>query len=396
MRTLVINTGSSSIKFALFEMPKGQELASGLVEKIGESIGIITLSLRGGKHTERLEISNHQKGLALVGQWLMNPAFQLIASPNEVKAIGHRVVHGGESFKKTTRINAEVKAKIKELFGLAPLHNLANYEGIEVAEEVFPNAIQVAVFDTAFHQTLPPRAFHYALPKYLYDDYGVRVYGFHGTSHRYVARESAAFLGIDPNKANLITIHLGNGASMAAIKNGKSIDTSLGMTPLTGLVMGTRVGDVDPGVIFYLEEERGYGIEKVKNMLNKESGMKGLTGDNDLRIVTERAKNADEEAQMALDIYCYRIKKYIGAYMAVIGPIDAIVFTAGVGENSSLVRAMVCQEMTHLGLELDATKNNERRDIIREINTESSPIKVLITPTNEELEIANQTYQLLK
>lgn len=396
MKTLVINTGSSSIKFALFQMPGGTELASGLVEQIGEEKGAISLKKEGEKFSKQLEIENHQAGLALVGAWLMDPKFTLIASPKEVAAVGHRVVHGGEAFQKTTIINSEVKDKIKELFGLAPLHNPPNYEGIEVSEKVFSEATHVAVFDTAFHQTLPPKAYRYALPNYLYDDYGVRVYGFHGTSHRYVARVSAEHLGIEPEKANLITVHLGNGASMAAVKNGKSIDTTLGMTPLAGLVMGTRVGDIDPGVIFYLEEERGYSIEKVKTMLNKQSGMKGLAGDNDLRAITDRAERGNEEAKLALDIYCYRIKKYIGAYMAAIGPLDGIVFTAGVGENSALVRKLVCEEMEHLGIVLDETKNGVRNDQIRSISTDQSKVSVLVTPTNEELEIAIQTYQLLK
>ncbi len=396
MKTLVINTGSSSIKFALFQMPRGTELASGLVEQIGEEKGAISLKKDGEKFSEQLQIQNHQVGLALVGSWLMDPKYALIDAPNEVKAVGHRVVHGGEAFQKTTVINSEVKEKIKELFGLAPLHNPPNYEGIEVSEKVFSEAIHVAVFDTAFHQTLPAKAYRYALPNYLYDQYGVRVYGFHGTSHRYVARVSAEHLSINPDKANLITVHLGNGASMTAVKNGKSVDTTLGMTPLTGLVMGSRVGDLDPGVIFYLEEERGYSIEKVKAMLNKQSGMKGLAGDNDLRTITNRAEAGDEQAKLALDIYCYRIKKYIGAYMAVIGPLDGIVFTAGVGENSALVRKLVCEEMSHLGIVIDDVKNEVRNDQIRDINSNKSSVNVLVTPTNEELEIAIQTYQLLK
>lgn len=396
MKTLVINTGSSSIKFALFQMPSGEELVSGLVEQIGEDLGKISMTLGSRKISEKVVIPSHKDGLELVSQWLLDSKYKLISNVSEVQNIGHRVVHGGEAFKKTTVIDQSVKNKIKELFGLAPLHNPPNYEGIEVAEKVFPHATQVAVFDTAFHQTLPPKAFHYAVPNYLYNDFGVRVYGFHGTSHRYVARASAQFLGINPDKANLITIHLGNGASMAAIKNGKSIDTSLGMTPLSGLVMGTRVGDVDPGVIFYLEEELGYSIEKVKTILNKESGMKGLTGDNDLRSITEKAVQGEEESKLALDIYCYRIKKYIGAYIAAIGPISAIVFTAGVGENSAVVRSMVCANLAHLGIDLDSEKNQIRSSGIREINTDNSLVKVLITPTNEELEIANQTYQLLK
>lgn len=396
MKTLVINTGSSSIKFALFQMPNGTQLASGLVEQITEKLGSITLEINGKKITEKLEIANHQIGLKLVSEWLMNPEYNLISSPDEVYAIGHRVVHGGEAFQKTSIINQAVKDKIKELFGLAPLHNPPNYQGIEVAEQVFPNAKQVAVFDTAFHHTLPPKAFHYAIPKYLYTDYGIRVYGFHGTSHRYVTKATANFLGKDVEKVNLITIHLGNGASMTAVKNGKSIDTTLGMTPLAGLVMGTRVGDIDPGVIFYLEEEIGYSIEKVKKILNKESGMKGLSGDNDLREITNRAEKGDEYAQLALDVYCYRIKKYIGAYIAVIGKIDAIVFTAGVGENSAIVREMVCEGLDHLGLVLDKNENNQRKPGIREVNTADSPVKIMITPTNEEFEIANQTYELLK
>jgi acetate kinase len=395
MKVLVINTGSSSIKFALFHMPEGKELASGLVERIGEEKGSIHVRTENGSDSEELNIPNHQLGLHLVAQRLMSDKYHIISSPDEVIAIGHRVVHGGEKFKKTTIISEEVKDKIKELFGLAPLHNPPNFEGIEVAETVFQKSVQVAVFDTAFHQTLPPKAFHYAIPKYLYEEYGIRVYGFHGTSHRYITRVTAEYLGIPLEKANFITIHLGNGASMAAVKNGHSIDTTLGMTPLTGLVMGTRVGDIDPGVIFYLEEEKGYSIEKVKNILNKQSGLKGLSGDNDLRAISNRALEGDEDAQLALDVYSYRIRKYIGAYIAVIGKIDAIIFTAGVGENSQLVRKMVCHEMEHLGLHLDEVKNAQVSHSIREINTSESPVKIMVTPTNEELEIARQTYVLL-
>jgi acetate kinase len=359
-------------------------------------MGSIKIETQTDEQSETLEIANHQVGLNLVSDWLMDPKFDLIANADEVESIGHRVVHGGEAFQKTTIIDQAVKDKIKELFGLAPLHNPPNYEGIEVAEKVFKNAKQVAVFDTAFHHTLPPRAYHYAIPQYLYDNYGIRVYGFHGTSHRYVARVSAEFLGIKTENTNLITIHLGNGASMTAIKNGKSIDTTLGMTPLAGLVMGTRVGDLDPGVIFYLEEEIGYSIEKVKKILNKESGMKGLAGENDLRAVTEKAAKGDEAAQLALDVYTYRIKKYIGSYIAAIGPINGIVFTAGVGENSAIVREMVCTGLEHLGIEINKEENNTRKKGIREINTPDSKVKILITPTNEEFEIARQTFELLK
>lgn len=395
MKTLVINTGSSSIKFALFQMPEGKQLAVGLVERIGETTGVIQMESESHTKKKELYISNHQIGLKMVSEWLLDKEFDVLQSTSEVEAIGHRVVHGGETFKETTIIDQTVKDKIKELFGLAPLHNPANYEGIEVAESVFPAAQQIAVFDTAFHQTLPPKAYHYAVPQYLYNDYGIRVYGFHGTSHRYITKASAQFLNIELQNINLITIHLGNGASMAAVKNGRSIDTSLGMTPLSGLVMGTRVGDLDPGVIFYLEEEKGYSIEKVKGILNKESGMKGLAGDNDLRSITDKATQGNPQAQLALDVYAYRIKKYIGAYIAIIGKIDAIVFTAGVGENSALVREMVCSELDHLGISINLKKNNLRETGIREIQSSNSQIKILITPTNEELEIAKQSYQLL-
>lgn len=396
MKILVINTGSSSIKFALYDLPNGGELASGLVEQIGESIGAITMVLPHSKVKEEVVISTHQQGLNMVAQWLMKPVYNLLSSPDEVIAIGHRVVHGGELFKATTIIDAEVKSKIKELFGLAPLHNPPNYQGIEVAESVFPNATQIAVFDTAFHSTLPAKAYRYAIPEYLYEDYGIRVYGFHGTSHRYVTKASAQFLNIPLNDVNLITIHLGNGASMAAIKNGKSVDTSLGMTPLTGLVMGTRVGDIDPGIIFYLTEEKEYDVKKVNSIFNKESGMKGLAGDNDLRNVSELAASGNERAKLALDIYCYRIKKYIGAYYAVLGRLDAIVFTAGVGENSALVREMVCENLGHFGIEINTSENNIRKAGIREINKPESKVKILVTPTNEELEIATQTFNLMQ
>lgn len=393
MKVLVINSGSSSIKFALYVMPQGKLLASGLVEQIGEPIGNAKIKTTEQTKSEQLKITDHKQGLELISKWLQSAELNLMANQSEVKAVGHRVVHGGETFAKTTEITAEVKNKIKELFTLAPLHNPPNLEGITEAEKVFTEAKQFAVFDTAFFNTLPEHAYRYALPEYLYTNHGVRVYGFHGTSHLYVSKASGKFLGKPINEANLITIHLGNGASMAAIQNGKCIDTTLGMTPVTGLIMGTRSGDIDPGVLIYLGKGVGLSADEINALINKESGMKGLTGDNDMRSVENMAAKGNKKAQLALVMYAYRIKKYIGAYMAAIGPLDAIVFTAGVGENSVVVRQLVCENMQHMGLQIDTKLNATHSVEIRAISNPGSPIKILVTPTNEELEIAQQTYQ---
>ena len=380
-------------------MPEGTVMCSGLVEKVGEVEGKLTHvkypdSSDEKKHIETNAISNHSVGMQRIAELLVDNEYGVISIASEIDLVGHRVVHGGEEFSSTIEITEAVKNKIKELSPLAPLHNPANLIGIEVSEKIFTNAKQVGVFDTAFHQSIPERAYRYAIPNELYNEHGVRVYGFHGTSHRYITKRAASLLNKPLNEVNLITIHLGNGASMAAVKNGKSIDTTLGLTPLPGLVMGTRSGDIDPGVIFYLNETLGYELKDIKNLLNKESGLKGLAGDNDMRGVSERAESGDKSALLALEVYTYRIKKYIGSYMAAIGAkLDAIVFTAGVGENSSLVRSMSVAKLDHLGIELDVAANNKRGGE-RKISAKTSIIDIWVIPTNEELEIARQAYEI--
>ena len=393
MKVLVLNSGSSSLKYQLFAMPEGQVLCSGLVEKIGDACGHLTHKFGNEEHQIEMEFKNHIVALNKVAEVLMDTDHGVIKTPDEINAVGHRVVHGGERFSATTEVDDKVKDKIRELFSLVPLHNPANLEGIEVAEKVFENAKQLAVFDTAFHSSIPAPAFRYAIPEPLYTEMGIRLYGFHGTSHRYVSKQAIKHLGLQGQDSKIITIHLGNGCSIAAVKNGKSIDTSMGLGPLSGLVMGTRSGDIDPSIIFYLTEN-GYELAEVKKILNKDSGMKGLTGDNDLRAINERAKHGDQTAQLALDIYAYRVKKYIGAYIAALNGVDAVVFTAGVGENDPVTRSKSIADMEFFGLEIDETENQKRKSGIREI--QKGKVKVLIIPTDEELEIANQCYALLK
>jgi acetate kinase len=307
--------------------------------------------------------------------------------------VGHRVVHGGENLAVTTFISPEVKDEIKRIFPLAPLHNPAHHLGIEVAEKIFTQAKQVAVFDTAFFHTLPAKAFRYAIPSEFYNTHKVRVYGFHGTSHKYVSEQAIQYLGKETSK--IITIHLGNGCSMAAIENGNSLDTSMGLGPLDGLIMGTRSGNIDPSVIFHLVNQLGYDIEQVSTLLNKKSGMLGLTGFSDMRTIKNEIEKGNEEAKLAYDMYAYRIRKYIGSYTAVLNGLDAIVFTGGVGENDSLTRKLVTTNLDYLGINLDDEKNELRFNGIHEINKIDSKVKILIVPTNEELEIANQCFQLL-
>ncbi|HYK47527.1 MAG TPA: acetate kinase, partial [Parafilimonas sp.] len=317
----------------------------------------------------------------------------VIKDPGEIDAVGHRVVHGGESFAATTIVTRKVKEEIKKLFPLAPLHNPANYLGIEVAEKIFSKAKQVAVFDTAFHQTLPEKAFRYAIPKSFYTDLHIRAYGFHGTSHKYVSETAMEHL--NNRAAKLVTLHLGNGCSMTAVKNGTSVDTSMGFAPLNGLIMGTRSGDIDPSMIFHLIK-LGYDPQEVNTLLNKKSGMLGLTGFSDMRDIDNAVQQGNKDGDLALEMYAYRIKKYIGSYAAVLNGLDAIVFTGGVGENHVNTRHRVCSEMDFLGVRLDEEKNNRRSTGVREINSDDSPVKILIVPTNEELEIAKQCYALLK
>ena len=399
MKTLVINTGSSSIKYQLLSMPEGAILCSGLLERIGEEKGrIIHKTAEGDNEKEYIfdeSIPDHEFGMKEVASLLSDDKIGVIKEVGEVELVGHRIVHGGDRFHSITLINDEVKEAIKELSNLAPLHNPANLVGINTAEKVFPHAIQVGVFDTAFHQSIPETAYRYALPEKFYKENGIRAYGFHGTSHRYVSRMASEFLNKNLEDTSLITLHLGNGASACAVKNGKSIDTSLGMTTITGLVMGTRIGDIDPGVLIYMQEILGLKYEDVKRILTKESGLLGLCGDNDLRNIVARYELGDEQAILALSIYAYRIKKYIGAYIAAIGKVDAIVFTAGVGENSALIRDLATRNLEHLGILIDPLKNERKSKERRDISSLDSSIKTLVIPTNEEYEIARQAYALV-
>jgi acetate kinase len=398
MNIFVINSGSSSIKYQFIEMPSEKVVCSGIVERIGKEDARIIYKT-GEKGTEQVtskvtKVADHAEGLRKVVSLLTAKDTRVINDPSEIDLIGHRVVHGGETFSQTTIITAEVKEKIKQLFALAPLHNPPNYTGIEVAEKLFPKAVQMAVFDTAFHQTIPPVAFRYAIPNKFYIEDGIRVYGFHGTSHRYVSEKAIDYL--KKEKSKIITIHLGNGCSMTAVQNGKSIDTSMGFGPMNGLIMGTRAGDIDQSVIFYLVNESGYKVEKVKDMLNYKSGMIGLTGYNDMRDINRQIENGDDGALLAFRMYAYRIRKYIGAYAAVLNGLDAVVFTGGVGENDYRMREICCSDIDYLGIKLDEEKNKTRLNQLHEINDQSSAVKILVIPTDEELEIAMQCYQLLK
>ena len=398
MNIFVVNSGSSSIKYQLFRMPSEKPVCSGLVERIGleDSVIIHRIFSDGDEKVikKTLELADHEAGLKEVGELLTDAEVGVIRNPEEIDAVGHRVVHGGESFAATTIITREVKDEIKKLFPLAPLHNPSNYLGIEVAERIFSKARQVAVFDTAFHQSMPEKAFRYAIPESFYKGLGIRAYGFHGTSHKYVSEQAMNYL----NKADakLITIHLGNGCSMTAVEAGRSVDTSMGFGPLGGLIMGTRSGDIDPSIIFHLINQQGYEPQQVQNLLNKNSGMQGLTGFSDMRDIGKAIAEGNEQAELAYEMYAYRIKKYIGSYAAVLNGLDAIVFTAGVGENDVNTREKVCQQMEFLGLRLDREKNKVRSAEIREINQADSPVKILVVPTNEELEIARQCRKLLK
>ncbi len=388
MNILVINSGSSSIKYQLINIVANNVLFSGIIERIGQTSSTIShcnFTQRTPKEVkDTTAIASHKEGLEKISKLL---------NTFDIKAVGHRVVHGGEVFSKTTIINQKVKNEIKKLYPLAPLHNPANLQGIKVAEKVFDKAIQIAVFDTAFHQTIPQKAFRYAIPNEFYTKYGIRKYGFHGTSHKYVSKKAIEYLS-KPN-AKIITIHLGNGCSMAAINDGKCIDTTMGMGPLSGLVMGTRCGDLDPSIIFYMVHQLGYSIEETSDILNKKSGMLGLTGFSDMRDIRANIEKNDENNLLASQIYNYNIQKMIGAYTVALNGLDAIVFTAGVGENDIQTRRGICENMQVIGIEIDLEKNNKKAKKIIEVQSEKSKVKILVIPTNEELEIAKQTYELI-
>jgi acetate kinase len=400
MIVLVINTGSSSIKYQLFNMETETVLAKGLVEKIGEEVGALRHDAmeNGGEErtlAKEVPIKDHHQGLSFIVDLLSHSEHGVIRDKREIDAVGHRVVHGGEAFHRTTIIDARVIQAIEDNIPLAPLHNPTNLLGIEVSREVFPHCPQVAVFDTAFNQTIAKPAYLYAVPYELYEKHGVRKYGFHGTSHAYVSEAAAEFLQTDIGQLNIITIHLGNGASMAAIKGGKCIDTSMGMTPLGGLVMGSRCGDLDPAMPFFLAANLDMSLDQIDSMLNRDSGLKGLCGSNDMRAVVEMAGQGDEKASTALEVYCLRIKKYIGSYLAALGSLDCIVFTAGVGENSPYIREKSCAGLEKLGIEIDASANNSPANEARAISSAASAVKVLVVPTNEELKIARETVGVL-
>jgi acetate kinase len=397
MNVFVINSGSSSIKYQLIRMPDAAVVCSGLVDRIGlegATINHKILKPAGEEVIKKtIPLPDHAAGLHEVAQLLTDKQVGVIADPSEIHIVGHRVVHGGERFAKTMVLTGEVKEGIRKLFPLAPLHNPPNYLGIEVAEKIFTKATQVGVFDTAFHQTMPAVAYRIAIPHTLYEEHGIRNYGFHGTSHKYVSERAIEHLGKSASK--LITIHLGNGCSMAAIKDGICIDTSMGFGPMNGLIMGTRAGDIDQSLIFHLMSELGYTPEKVNTLLNKKSGMLGLTGHSDMRDVTAEYKKGNKMAMLAYDMYAYHIRKYIGAYAAILNGLDAVIFTAGVGENDALTRKLATTNLEYLGIELDQEKNTAGTKGLREINAAGSRVKILVVPTNEELEIARQCYALM-
>lgn len=397
MKILVINSGSSSIKYQLFAMPQATVICKGLIERIGLQESILTYQyLRNNEFIEykvEATIHNHAAGLQHVAQLLIDAEKGVIATPEEIEVVGHRVVHGGENFVSTTLITQAVKEKIKELFSLSPLHNPPNYLGIEVAENIFPNAKQVAVFDTAFHQTMTEVAFRFAIPDELYRNHKIRAYGFHGTSHKYVTQQVARFYN-NPN-LKIISVHLGNGCSISAVANGKCIDHSMGLGPMNGLVMGTRAGDIDQTIIFYLVNQLHYSLKQVHDMLNKNSGLMGLAGVSDMRDLQALMQQGNHHAILAHQIYVYRIRKYIGSYMAALNGVDVILFTAGVGENDDFTREKICDHLDGLGIILDKQKNHAKEKDIREINTTNSKVKLLVVPTNEEKEIATQCFDLL-
>lgn len=394
MNILVLNAGSSSLKYQVINMPSEEVKCVGLIERIGLDDAIFTHEKGSEKYSEIQAIKNHTIGLEKIAAILLDPKKGVLNSVDDIKAVGHRVVHGGNKFSKPTLINQEVKDNIRNLFDLAPLHNPANLMGIEVAETIFTTAKQIAIFDTAFHQTMPKIAYQYAIPNLYLEKHKIRAYGFHGTSHKYVSEKAIEFLNKKSSK--IITIHLGNGCSMSAIKNGESIENSLGFGPMNGLVMGTRAGDIDQSVIFFLMKNLKMSLEEANNLVQKESGMKGLTGYSDLREISEKAANGNQKCQDALNLAGYRIRKYIGSYTAILNGLDALVFTAGIGENSAITRQLACENLEFLGINLDKDKNKIRSKEIREIQSKTSKVKVLVIPTNEEIEIAKQSYQLLK
>lgn len=396
MKVLVLNCGSSSVKYKLFDMQQKSVIAQGGVEKVGLSGAFIKFTLPDGqKVVVEKEISGHYAAIELILSILTSKEYGAIASLEEIGAVGHRVVHGGEKFNSSVVITDEVIEAIKQCSDMAPLHNPANLIGIETMASILPGVAQVAVFDTAFHQTMPACAYMYGTPYEAYQKYGVRRYGFHGTSHRYVSQRVCEFLGVKPEGTKIITCHVGNGGSITAVKDGKSIDTSMGFTPLEGLLMGTRSGDIDAGAVTYLMDKEGLDTKGISDYLNKKSGVAGVSGlSSDMRDIEAADKAGEPKAVLAMSMYAYRIKKYIGAYTAALGGVDIIVFTGGVGENQIGLRAQICNELSFMGIELDEVANNTKGEEIV-ITTPTSKVKVVVVPTDEEFMIASDTMSLI-
>lgn len=390
MNVFVLNCGSSSLKYQLINMKNEKVAAQGLVEKIGEEVSFLKHNSNGDEVVIEEKINDHNQAIEMVLEVLQSSKHGVIKNMNEINVVGHRVVHAGEKFSGSVLITKEVIDALRENIKLAPLHNPANIIGIEVSKKLMPKTPDVGVFDTAFHQSMSAESFLYALPYEWYEENGVRRYGFHGTSHKYVSERGAEILNKDYNELKIITCHLGNGASMAAVDRGEVIDTSMGLTPLEGLVMGTRPGDIDPGIIPYIMKERNMTIEEVDQALNKASGVLGISGvSNDFRELAEAAEKGDKRAELAVDIFCRRVKKYIGSYVALMNGVDLLIFTAGIGENAVEVRAKILSNLEYLGIKIDEEKNKNRGKEIK-ISSDSSAVDVYIIPTNEELVIARE------
>lgn len=398
MKILVLNCGSSSVKYKLIELSGNEQniLAEGGVEKVGLPDSFLKFKYNGEKVTINVSMPNHNVAIRIILDNLTSEKYGCIKNFDEIEAVGHRLVHGGEKFNSSVLINDEVIAKVKECYDLAPLHNPVNIAGVDAISEILPDVPQVGVFDTAFHQTMPSYAYMYGLPYEMYEKYGVRRYGFHGTSHRYVSRRACEFLGLEYEKQRIITCHIGNGGSITAIKDGKSVDTSMGMTPVEGLIMGTRCGDVDPGALLYIQQKEHLDHEGMQALINKKSGVAGLTGvSSDMRDIEKAVEEGNERAIMALNMYEYRITKYIGAYTAALGGVDVIVFTGGVGENQTGTRERICKQLAFLGIEFDVEKNKTRGEEI-ELSTPNSKVRVVVIPTDEEYMIARDTEAIVK
>lgn len=398
MKILVLNCGSSSIKYALYNMDDKSVMTSGGAERVGLDEAFVKVKMPDGTKKKVMhDIPEHTEGVKFIFSLLTDPEIGVIKSLDEIDAVGHRMVHGGEKFNKSVVLNDEVLKTFEACIDLAPLHNPANLKGVKAVSELMPGLQQVGVFDTAFHQTMPAHSYLYAIPYDLYEKYGVRRYGFHGTSHRYVSQRVCEFLGVDYNTKRIITCHIGNGGSVAAVENGKCVDTSMGLTPLEGLMMGTRSGDIDGGAITFLEKKLGLDADGMSNLLNKKSGVLGITGiSSDMREIDDAIAAGNERAKLALDMYNYRIKKYVGAYAAAMGGCDIIVFTAGVGENQSEMREAVCENMEYMGVKIDKEKNKGIRGVEAVISAPDSKVTVCVIPTDEELMIATDTMNLLK